>query len=212
MRELGTWMRALRVPAQLGARMRALRVPALPRAPLGAIHLPGRIRAFGRQGVYAGVAVVLTAVVLALPRLTSSVAAAAPSAAPQAGAAALPPLSAYAGRFLWQGPYPTAPAGTEVQWVVGLRNTGTAGWFNDRTGATAALVLEDGTVVATPSASYVGPGDDAIFLVHFIAPATPSVRTYPMRLVILGTGTTPDLGIYANVTVTEPRSTIGGRH
>jgi hypothetical protein len=171
--------------------------------------------------VYAAVVVVLTAIVLALPRITASVASLdTPSSAAQANANAsanananaLPPLSAYAAQFLWQGPYPTAVAATEVQWVVGLRNIGTAAWSNDRAGATAALVLEDGTVVATPSSPYVAPGDDAIFLVHFIAPATPQIRTYPMRLVILGTGVTPDLGLYANVTVTASRSTIGGRH
>jgi hypothetical protein len=206
-------------------RLPAIRVPHLPAQ--GVPRLPAvaridvlsrfarpslaRVRAFGRNGVYAGVAVVLTALVLALPRLTSSVAGIERPASP-AAAYALLPLSAYAAGYEWQAPYPTAVAGTEALWVVGLRNTGTAGWFSDRPGAQAALILEDGSVVATPSVAYVAPGEVAIFNVRFMAPAEMGVRTYPMRLYILGSGLTPDFGLYANLTVTAPRSTIGGRH
>jgi len=230
LRELAAQIAALRVPPLPAAQLRAIR--ALPRDPSlararafarslsfarvrGLLHHPfvARVRALGRNGAYAGVAVVLIAIVLALPRLTSSIAGVdRPSATSQVGTYALPPLSAYAAQFEWQGPYPTAVAETEVQWVVGLRNIGTAGWFSDRPGAQAVLMLEDGTVVASPSVPYVAPGDVAIFNVRFIAPATPEVRTYPMRLFIVGTGMTPDLGLYANLTVTAPRSTIGGRH
>jgi len=199
---------------EVGYRLPAIRVPRLPSvAPLRARPSLARVRALGRNGVYAGVALVLTALVLALPRLTSSVAGTErPSGAPQAAAYARPPLSEFAARFEWQAPYPTAVAGTEALWVVGLRNTGTADWFSDRPGAQAALILEDGRVVATPSVAYVAPGDVAIFNVRFMAPAQTGVRTYPMRLYILGSGLTPDFGLYANLTVTAPRSTIGGRH
>ena len=221
MHELRARMRLLRAPRVGQAQLRSVRVRsrALRRHPLvrriralGRHPRLARAGAVGRPGVYAGVVFVLVAVVLALPRLGSSVADIETPATPSTGAYALPPLSAYAARFEWQAPYPTAVAETEAQWVVGLRNTGTAGWFGDRTGATAALVLEDGRIVATQSPAYVGPGDVAIFNVRFIAPATTGVTTYPMRLVILGTGTTPDLGLYANLTATASRSPIGGRH
>ena len=218
LREIGTEMRALGVARDP---LRAVRVRsrALRRHPfakriraLGRHPRLARAGAVGRPGVYAGVVFVLVAVVLALPRLGSSVAGIETPAAQAGSTYALPPLSAYAARFEWQAPYPTAVVETEARWVVGLRNTGAAGWFGDRAGATAALVLEDGRVVATQSPAYVGPGDVAIFNVRFIAPATPGVTTYPMRLVILGTGTAPDLGLYANLTVTASRSPIGGRH
>ncbi len=209
---------------EVGYRLLAIGVPRLPTiAPLRVVDAAARrrfvrpslapLRALGRNGVYAGVAVVLTALVLALPRLTSSVAGIErPDGASQGAAYALPPLSAFAAGYEWQAPYPTAVAGTEALWVVGLRNTGTAGWFSDRPGAQAALILEDGRVVAMPSVAYVAPGEVAIFIVRFMAPAETGVRTYPMRLYILGSGLTPDFGLYANLTVTAPRSTIGGRH
>lgn len=219
MREVAFRIPALHVPRLSSvAPLRALDAAAPRRAIAKAASFAAhpsltRVRAFGRQGAYAGVAVVLIALVLALPRLASSVASVqTPGATTQAAAYALPPLSAFAAGYEWQAPYPTAVAGTEALWVVGLRNTGTAGWFSDRPGAQVALILEDGSVVATPSVSYVAPGDVAIFDVRFMAPAETGVRTYPMRLYILGAGLTPDFGLYANLTVTAPRSTIGGRH
>jgi hypothetical protein len=211
MRELAIQLR------EVGYRLPALRTPRLPSvAPLRAFAAALRRPSFGTSGrkvAYATVAIVLTALVLALPRLTSALAGSERlSGASGAAAYALPPLSAYAAAYEWQAPYPTAVAGTEALWVVGLRNTGTAGWFSDRPGAQAALILEDGRVVATPSVGYVAPGEVAIFNVRFMAPAETGVRTYPMRLYILGSGLTPSFGLYANLTVTEPRSTIGGRH
>jgi hypothetical protein len=94
---------------------------------------------------------------------------------------------------------------------VALRNIGTADWLRDRAGVRALLVLEDGTAVATPLSARVGPDEIAIFDARFVAPATPGVYTIRFRLLIEGTGTTPDLGVYTNVTVTERRSTTGGR-
>jgi hypothetical protein len=171
------------------------------------------VRTVGRRAAYAGVAMVLIAVALALPRIASSVAGVeTPGTAAPARAYALPPLSAYAARFEWQAPYPTAVAETQVDWVVALRNTGSADWFSDRPGARALLILEDGTVVGTQSSDHVAPGEVTVFHARFIAPATPGVHTVPFRLYIEGTGMAPDLGVYANVTVTARRSPTGGRH
>jgi hypothetical protein len=103
-------------------------------------------------------------------------------------------------------------AGMQVDWTIALRNTGTAGWFADHDGARATIVLADGRTVATQSTPYVGPGEVATFNVRFVAPNTPGVHRFPMRLVIAGSGATADLGLYADVTVLEYRPQIGGRH
>lgn len=163
-----------------------------------------------RRAALGAAAVVLMAIVLALPRLESSVAGvgAASRASVPAPAAALPPLSSYAAKYEWQAPYPSARAGTAVEWVVALRNTGTAGWSRDLDGTRAVLVLADGTVVATQSAALVAPGDVGIFLVRFTAPATAGVHTVRMRLVVDGIGTPMDLGLFANVTVTARRAPV----
>jgi len=182
------------------------------------------LREIGRRGrdasqriAYVGVAVVLIAIVLAIPRISSSAAAV---ASPDAGAAngartyALPPLSSYAAAYEWEAPFPSAAAGTQVDWVLALRNTGGAGWFADRDGARATIAMGDGTgtVVATQSTPYVGPGEVAMFNVRFIAPNAAGVHRIPFRLVIAGTGVTGDIGLYADVTVTEYHPPIGGRH
>ncbi len=155
-------------------------------------------------------AVVLVTIVLALPRLESSVAGAgaAGRASATAPAAALPPLASYAATYEWQAPYPHAVAGTAVEWVVALRNTGTAGWSRERDGARAVLAIADGTVIATQTAPHVAPGDVGLFLVRFTAPGTAGVHMMRMRLVIDGTGATADLGLFANVTVTARRGPV----
>ncbi|MEK7862294.1 MAG: serine/threonine-protein kinase, partial [Chloroflexota bacterium] len=98
-----------------------------------------------RRAALGAAAVVLVALVLALPRLESSVAGAGAGAAGRASAtvpnAPLPPLASYAAKHEWQAPYPRATAGSTVEWVVALRNTGTAAWSRDREGARAMLAL-----------------------------------------------------------------------
>ncbi|HUQ42353.1 MAG TPA: protein kinase [Candidatus Limnocylindrales bacterium] len=177
--------------------------------------LSSTIRTYARALAYAGVAIVLVSLALALPRFGADVAAVetgATSATAPVRPYALPPIAAYSARFEYQTPYPTVTAGSPVEWVVGLRNIGTAGWFADRDGARAALALADGTIVGTQSAPYVGPGEVAMFVVRFTAPATPGMHTVRVHLVIEGTGALPDLGIFANVSVLPRHVEIGGRH
>lgn len=162
-----------------------------------------------RRVALGGAALVLVALVLALPRLESSVAGSAGRARPSAAAAApLPPLAAYSARHEWQAPYPSAAGGAPVEWVLALRNTGAATWLKDRDGARAVLALADGTVVATQSAARIAPGEVGIFLVRVTAPATAGVHRIRMRLVIEGTGATADLGLYADLTVTDRRGPV----
>src|SRR6185503_9382655 len=124
---------------------------------------------------------------------------------------AIPPLSSYAAAYEWEAPFPTTMTGMQVDWTIALRNTGGAGWFADHDGARATIVLADGSTVATQSTPYVGPGEVALFNVRFVAPNTPGVHRFPMRLVIAGAGATADLGLYADVNVIEYHAQIGGR-
>lgn len=143
------------------------------------------------------------AVVSALRAATSS----SPATTAQSGLAPapfdVPPLGAYGAAFESQGAYPTtAPNGT-VEWVVALRNTGSAGWYRGIDGAQAALALPDGTGVAVQSTPYVAPGQVGWFVVHFRARA--ELGTYNVQLLprIDGRGPLADLGIYAVVTVAK---------
>ncbi|HEY3127453.1 MAG TPA: hypothetical protein VGK07_10355 [Candidatus Limnocylindria bacterium] len=143
------------------------------------------------------------AVVSALRAATSS----SPATTAQGGLAPapfdVPPLGAYGAAFESQGAYPTtAPNGT-VEWVVALRNTGSAGWYRGIDGAQAALALPDGTGVAVQSTPYVAPGQVGWFVVHFRARA--ELGTYNVQLLprIDGRGSLADLGIYAVVTVAK---------
>jgi hypothetical protein len=116
---------------------------------------------------------------------------------------ALPPLSAYGAAFESQGPYPTtAPNGT-VEWVVALRNTGSAGWHRGIEGAQAALMTPDGAGVSVQSTDYVAPGQVGWFVVRFKARA--EIGTYTVHLLprIDGLGMMPELGIFTVVTVAK---------
>ncbi|HEY6202570.1 MAG TPA: hypothetical protein VI056_05965 [Candidatus Limnocylindria bacterium] len=113
----------------------------------------------------------------------------------------LPPLNAYRAVFETQATYPTVPPNATVEWVVALRNTGSAGWYRGVAGAQAALALTDGTEVAVQTTPYVAPGQVGWFIAHFRAPAAPGAHAVPLFPRIDGRGELPNLGIYALVTV-----------
>lgn len=129
----------------------------------------------------------------------------APTAVPSGGLAPapfeVPPLAAYGAAFDSQGAYPRTTPGGTVEWVVALRNTGSAGWYRGIEGAQAALALPDGTGVAVQSTQYVAPGQVGWFVVRFRART--EVGSYTVQLLprIDGRGPLPDLGIHAVVTV-----------
>ena len=126
------------------------------------------------------------------------------SAAPSKLAVAqfeLPPLNAYRAAFETQASYPTVPANATVEWVVALRNTGSAGWYRGVAGAQASLALTDGTEAAVQTTAYVAPGQVGWFIVRFRAPAGPGAHTVSLFPRIDGRGDLPNLGIYALVTV-----------
>jgi hypothetical protein len=113
----------------------------------------------------------------------------------------LPPLNAYRAAFESQASYPTASPNAPVEWVVALRNTGSAGWYRGIAGAQASLALTDGTEAAVQTTPYVAPGQVGWFIVHFRAPAAPGAHSVALLPRIDGRGELPNLGIYALVTV-----------
>ena len=115
----------------------------------------------------------------------------------------VPPLSAYGATFESQGPYPTTTPNGTVEWVVALRNTGSAGWYRGIEGAQAALALPNGAGVAVQTTEYVAPGQVGWFIVKFRARA--ELGTYTVQLVprIDGRGPLQDLGIFTVVTVAK---------
>jgi len=126
------------------------------------------------------------------------------SAAPSKLAAAqfdLPPLNAYRAAFETQASYPTVAANATVEWVVALRNTGSAGWYRGVAGAQASLALTDGTEAAVQTTAYVAPGQVGWFIARFRAPAGPGAHAVSLFPRIDGRGELPNLGIYALVTV-----------
>lgn len=201
------WMRSL--SEALAARARSVRRGLEQRWP--AMAATDRVRP--RTVLGATVAAVLLAA-LFVPRSDPVVAGdASPMPAPLARAAFdLPPLGAYAARFESQGTYPTAGPGDRVEWVVALRNTGSAGWYSGIAGAQASLALADGTVAAIQTTPYVGPGEVGWFVARFRAPAGPGPHVVGLRPQIDGAGLLPDLGIYAVVTVTKADAAPVVRH
>jgi hypothetical protein len=113
----------------------------------------------------------------------------------------LPPLNAYRAAFETQASYPTAAPNATVEWVVALRNTGSAGWYRGVAGAQASLALTDGTEAAVQTTAYVAPGQVGWFIARFRAPAAPGAHPVPLFPRIDGRGELPNLGIYALVTV-----------
>lgn len=116
----------------------------------------------------------------------------------------VPPLSEYGATFEAQAPYPTVRPEGNVEWVVALRNTGSAGWYRGIDGAQASLVSADGAIKAVQSTEYVGPGQIGWFVVKYKAPAQPGTHRIPLLPRIDGRGPLPDLGIQATVTVSAP--------
>lgn len=187
-------------------------VPLVARAASSAAPLIGRAR--GNRIAMAGAGAALLLAVVVISPLDDMVAsafrpgpAAAPTAAPTSALRPapfeVPPLAAYAAAFDSQGAYPTTTPNGTVEWVVALRNTGSAGWYRGVEGAQAALALPNGAGVAVQSTDYVAPGQVGWFVVRFKARA--EVGTYTVQLLprIDGRGPLPDLGIHAVVTVSK---------
>ena len=186
----------------------------LPLASLGSGATALIARARGNRVVARGAALVLVAVAIVASPLDDAIgsalrtgpapsASAAPNAALMPAPFDVPSLSAYGATFESQGPYPTTTPNGTVEWVVALRNTGSAGWHRGIEGAQAALMTPDGAGVAVQSTEYVAPGQVGWFVVRFKARA--ELGTYTVHLLprIDGRGLMPELGIFTVVTVAK---------
>jgi hypothetical protein len=199
------------------ARVKAVKEPRPARAPRTSSPFLGRVR-WSRvllRGVSLGI---LAAVLVAMPQelvanvgnvanqLSATISERIASMTAPSGLAPasfeVPPLTSYGAAFEAQAPYPSAHPNATVEWVVALRNTGSAGWYKGIDGAQASLVLPDGRTAGVQTTDYVGPGQVGWFVVHFPAPAEPGTSRVTLLPRIDGRGPLPDLGIYASVTVT----------
>ncbi len=178
----------------------------------GVTALVARVR--GNRLALAGSALLLLAVLVVVSPLDDAIGGAlrggpAPSPTPAPRAAlvpapfVVPPLSAYGATFESQGPYPTTVPNGTVEWVVALRNTGSAGWHRGIEGAQAALMTTDGAGVAVQSTDYVAPDQVGWFVVRFKARAETGTYTVHLLPRIDGRGLLPELGIYTVVTVAK---------
>jgi hypothetical protein len=175
---------------------------------------PWLVRARHNQIVMAVATAALVLVVFVASPLDDAIANAfrpkptpAPTAAPPAPLARapfeVPPLSAYGAAFESQAAYPKVAPNATVEWVVALRNTGSAGWYRGIDGAQVALALRDGAGVAVQSTEYVAPGQIGWFVIHFRARAEPGTYNVPLIPRVDGRGPLTDLGIIAVVTVVK---------
>ncbi len=192
---------ALQTVTSLGMRVASSASPLIARARGNPVVLAGAI------GILVLIVFVASPLDDAITNALRAGPAPSPTAAPRAALApapfAVPPLSAYGAAFESQGAYPTTSPNGTVEWVVALRNTGSAGWYRGIEGAQAALALPDGAGVAVQSTDYVAPGQVGWFVVHFKARA--ELGTYTVQLLprIDGRGPLPELGIFTVVTVSK---------
>ena len=131
------------------------------------------------------------------------------------GAATLRARTDLHATFAAQAAYPVATPGQTVQWVFAITNTGATGWSADD--ATAARLgtshPPDGTSAlasakwvapnrpAQQTTPYVGPGQQAWFVVELVAPAVPGTYRLHVRPVIDGVQWLEDLGAYVDLVV-----------
>lgn len=181
---------------------------------LGSVATAIIARARGNRIVLGGAALVVLALVVVVSPLDDAIGSAlrggpapSPTAVPRAALVpapfVVPPLSAYGATFESQGPYPTTTPNGTVEWVVALRNTGSAGWLRGIEGAQAALITTDGAGVAVQSTDYVAPGQVGWFVVRFKARAETGTYTVHLLPRIDGRGLLPELGIFTVVTVAK---------
>ncbi|HKY49885.1 MAG TPA: CAP domain-containing protein [Candidatus Limnocylindria bacterium] len=117
--------------------------------------------------------------------------------------------------FSAQSAFPVATPGQTVQWIFAITNTGATGWSADN--ATAArLGTNNPTDAMSPLAStrwvqpnrpaqqttqYVGPGQQAWFIVELVAPPSPGTYRLYVRPVIDGVQWLEDIGAYVDLVV-----------
>ena len=129
---------------------------------------------------------------------------------------ALPPDSGYHASWSAQSADPTVDASDTATLVVALKNTGSRGWYKDRTAEQVSLGTNDpqdaehpelaanwlsANRPASTTTAYVGPGEVGWFEFTVRAPALPGDYRLALRGVIDGVSWLEDDGIYFTITV-----------
>jgi hypothetical protein len=128
---------------------------------------------------------------------------------------AVAPARSFHAAFAAQAAYPVASPGQVVQWVIALRNTGTTGWrVDDSTPLRLGTAHPHDGVSPLASAKwiaanrpaqqttpYVGPGQEAWFIVELVAPTAPGTYRLHIRPVIDGVQWLEDIGAYVDLVV-----------
>jgi hypothetical protein len=129
---------------------------------------------------------------------------------------AVPPDSGYHASWSAQSADPTVDAGDTATLVVALKNTGSRGWYKDRTAEQVSLGTNDpqdaehpelaanwlsANRPASTTTAYVGPGEVGWFEFTVRAPALPGDYRLALRGVIDGVSWLEDDGIYFTITV-----------
>jgi len=126
-----------------------------------------------------------------------------------------PSVPSYHAAFAAQSSFPVASPGQVVQWVVAFTNTGTAGWSvqgaNPVRLGTGRPIDAPSTLATTTwitanrpaqqTTQYVGPGQQAWFIVDLVAPGTPGTYRLYVRPVIDGVQWLEDAGAYVDLEV-----------
>ena len=130
-------------------------------------------------------------------------------------APAAPPAPTYHAAFAAESSFPVASPGQTVQWVIAFTNTGNSGWSLAaanplRLGTDRPQDLPSGLATAKwlstnrpaqQTTTYVGPGQEAWFIVELVAPASPGTYRLYVRPVIDGLQWLEDTGAYVDVVV-----------
>jgi cysteine-rich secretory family protein len=124
------------------------------------------------------------------------------------------PAPSYHAAFYGESASPVASPGQVVQWVIAFTNTGLTGWSTSGNEARlgtqspqdAPSFLASGSWVAPnrparQTTTYVGPGQQAWFIVDLVAPAQPGTYRLYVRPVIDGITWLEDVGAYVDLVV-----------
>jgi len=129
--------------------------------------------------------------------------------------ASRPSVPTYHAAFAAQSSFPVASPGQVVQWVIAFTNTGTAGWSVQganpmRLGTGHPLDVPSTLATSTwitanrpaqQTTQFVGPGQQAWFIVELVAPGAPGTYRLYVRPVIDGVQWLEDAGAYVDLVV-----------
>ena len=130
-----------------------------------------------------------------------------------------PPDSGYHASWSAQSADPTVTIGATTTLVLALKNTGSRGWYNDRSAQPVVIATNDpqdadrselagdwlsANRVTSPTTGYVGPGEIGWFEFTVRAPATAGDYRLALRGVVDGVTWLEDDGIFFTIHAYAP--------